>query len=248
MRFFGLTDVGRKRSDNEDRFAVSDEHQYAILADGMGGRSYGEVASSMTVDGLARCIEHEWPRSLDRLERGEQMAAITHLVDEWVRMVNGEVFARGEADERYREMGTTLVFLMHRLGQICLAHIGDSRCYRFAGGKLELLTEDHSLVASRVKQGEMTAEEARDSDQKNIITRAVGTAEKVKPEIHWHPVKSGDRLLLCSDGLTDMVDDDAISAILAEGASIEEATQQLVDAANEAGGRDNITAILVDHD
>jgi len=248
LRFVGMTDVGRKRSDNEDRFVVSQDKQYSILADGMGGRLYGEVASEMAVTGLARHIEVDLPASIRRLDRAEQGAMAVNLLDDWIREVNGQVFAKGEEDERYREMGTTLVCLLGLDNQVVLGHIGDSRCYRFSNGKMSQLTEDHSFVNTQLKQGVITEEEARESLQRNIITRAVGTAPKVKPDIRNHPAVAGDRFLLCSDGLTDMVDDEGIMKILGESSDLASAGASLVAAANEAGGRDNITVVLAGYE
>ena len=245
LRFCGLTDVGKKRSDNEDRFQVSEENQYTILADGMGGRLYGEVASEMAVEGLARHIEHDLPASIHRLDRGEQGLMGTNLLDEWIRAVNGQIHSKGQEDERYREMGTTLICLLGFDGQAILAHVGDSRCYRWRRrGGLSQLTEDHSFVNTQLKQGVITEEEAKESAQRNIITRAVGTAEKVKADIGVFPVGKGDRFLLCSDGLTDMVDDDVIAEVLGRGDDIQTTVRMLVDAANAAGGRDNTTVVL----
>jgi len=242
-----LTDVGRKRSDNEDRFVVSQDSQYAILADGMGGRLFGEVASEMAVQGLSHYIEQDLPRSLGRLDRFDQGSMVTNLLDEWVRRVNRDVYDKGQADERYREMGTTLVTLLGLDGQVVLAHVGDSRCYRWRRrGGMTQLTEDHSFVNTQLKQGVITEEEARESSQRNIITRAIGTADRVKPEIHVFPASSGDRYLLCSDGLTDMVDDEAIGQALSGGDDLETIAKVLVDMANESGGKDNITVILVE--
>ena len=247
LRFCGLTDVGRKRSDNEDRFHVSDEKQYTILADGMGGRLYGEVASEMAVEGLSRHIESDMPRSIERLDRGEQGVMGTNLVDDWIRAVNRQIHAKGQEDERYREMGTTLICLLGLDGQVILAHVGDSRCYRWSQrGGLSQLTEDHSFVNTQLKQGVITEEQARESAQRNIITRAVGTASKVKADIKVFPAPAGDRFLLCSDGLTDMVDDDEIAEIMGRGDDIQTAVQVLVDAANVAGGRDNTTVVLAE--
>ncbi len=247
LRFCGLTDIGKQRGDNEDRFAVSEDSQYAVLADGMGGRLFGEVASEMAVQGLSRHIERDLPKSLGRLDRFDQGSMATNLLDEWVRRVNSEVYNKGQDDERYREMGTTLVGLLGLDGQIVLVHVGDSRCYRWrARGGMSQLTEDHSFVNTQVKQGVITEEQARESSQRNIITRAIGTADKVKPDIKVLATAAGDRFLLCSDGLTDMVDDEAIEAIMSRGQDLQSTAKTLVDTANASGGRDNITVILVE--
>ncbi len=246
MRFYGLTDVGKKRTDNEDRFYIGDAKGYCILADGMGGRLYGEVASSMAVEAVSSHLEADLPGSLGRLERNEQASLLVNLLDEWIRDANAAIYRRGQEDDRYQEMGTTLVVLFSLDRQIVLGHVGDSRAYRFRGGALAQITEDHSFVNSQVKSGMLTEEEAARSHQKNIITRALGTASKVKPELRVHQFQPGDVFLVCSDGLTDMVPDSEISSILARGGTMKELARALVDAANAAGGRDNITVILAE--
>ena len=244
--FSGKTDVGQKRDDNEDCFTISEERQYAILADGMGGRLFGEVASSMAVDVLSRFIDETSPRRLQRLGSAEQGAMMTNLLDEWIRLVNRQIFQKGQEDERYREMGTTLICALGFGSSIVLAHVGDSRAYLQDAHNLRQITEDHSFVNNQVKQGMMTEQEARESSQRNIITRALGTSESVKPDIAVHDLAPGERMLLCSDGLTDMVDDETVAQLMSAGGSLGEVSERLVDAANRAGGRDNITVILIE--
>lgn len=244
MKFFGLTDVGRKRLENEDSFIVSDEHQFGILADGMGGRDHGEVASAMAVDLLSDRLMNELPRQIRRLERTEQVAMTVNLLDEWIRHVNLAIFRKSQTEDGYQEMGTTLVCLVVLDRSLILAHVGDSRCYLFKDGALTQLTEDHSLVNSQVKSGMFTEEEARESSQRNIITRAVGTAEKVKADIIVHDLVEGARYLVCSDGLHDMLTDEKMAIALGRNGSLEEIGRVLVDAANSAGGKDNITVLL----
>jgi serine/threonine protein phosphatase PrpC len=244
MRFHGMSDTGLKRTENEDRYYIGDAKGYCILADGMGGRLYGEVASSMAVEVLTTRIESQLPQSLGRLERSEQAAMVVNLLDEWIRDANRIIFERGQQDDRYQEMGTTLLVLFVLDRQIVLAHVGDSRAYRFRGGEITQLTEDHSFVNSQVKSGVLTEEEAARSHQKNIITRALGTAAKVKPDIQVLPFQPGDLFLLCSDGLSDMVPPVRMAEILGKGTSMKEIARELIAAANDAGGRDNITVVL----
>ena len=246
LRFFGLSDVGRKRTQNEDAFLVSDEHQFAILADGMGGRTFGEVASAMVVENLGNHIREDMPASIERLEMSDQAVMAVNLLDEWIRDANAAVFARGVEDESYQEMGTTVVVLLGLGRQVILGSVGDSRIYRFSGGPLEQLTEDHSFVNSQVKAGVLTEEEARQSNQRNIITRALGTSEKVKADITIQTCGPGDRFLLCSDGLTDMIPDDELSSIMERKLDLEQTATALVSAANAAGGVDNITVVLAE--
>lgn len=246
MTFFGISDVGKKRQINEDRYRVSNDRQFCILADGMGGRSFGEVASTMAVDMLSRHIEDELPLSLRRLDRSEQAAMLVTYLDEWIRDVNAAIHRKGQEDEKYLEMGTTLVCLCALDRQIVLAHIGDSRCYRFQDSVLTQITEDHSFVNTQVKSGVLTEEEAKESRQRNIITRAVGTAAKVKPDIRIHATIPGQRYLLSTDGLHDVVDHDTITRIMQRQLSLEETGRELVNAANGDGGRDNITVLLAE--
>lgn len=247
MRFVGLTDVGQKRTENEDRFVCDNDARFCVLADGMGGRLYGEVASDMAVEILGEHIRADFPPSLRRLASAEQAAAARNLLDEWVRDVNRRIWTRGQEDERFRDMGTTLVVLMDLGRQALLAHVGDSRCYRTRKGNLEQLTEDHSLVNTQVKEGRLTAEEARESSQKNIITRAVGTASAVKADFRLLDLEPGDRFLVCSDGLSDMVVDERLGRVVGGPLSLDQMTKTLVKEANEAGGRDNITAIVAEY-
>lgn len=249
-RFWGITDVGKKRDHNEDAFHISEKGHYCILADGMGGRNYGEVAAQMTVDLLRRRFDSFLPTSADYLRSVDQTNCADMLrviVDDWVREINFEVWHKGQTDERYREMGTTLVLLYALPSLALVCHIGDSRVYHIHGDHMVQVTADHSLVNTHVQNGMMTREEAQQSAQKNIITRAIGTAKTVKPEFDLVHTRPGDRLLLCSDGLTDMVPEATIKGMVLSGRPESEILKDLVEHANAAGGRDNITAILVEY-
>lgn len=244
MRFVGLSDVGRKRAENEDRFSLSEAEGWAVLCDGMGGRAYGEVASAASVQRLAELIHECVPRRMERLDRDEQAAAMVNHMDEWVRQVNEHVYGMGLVDERYREMGTTLVCLLEMSHQVVVGHVGDSRAYRLHGGRLEQITEDHSVVAGRVKEQQITAAEAKVSRERNIITQAIGTALAVRPDVRVHTAMPGDRFLLCSDGLHDMLSAEELERLVVQGGDLNALVRRLVDAANAAGGRDNITVIV----
>jgi PPM family protein phosphatase len=244
LKFTGLTDVGLKRSENEDRFVCDDASGFCVLADGMGGRLYGEVASDMAVEILSAHLRSDVPPSYARMTGPERAAAARNLLDEWIRDVNAQIYKKGRDDERYREMGTTLVVLVGLGKQALLGHVGDSRCYMSRKGEFTQLTEDHSLVNTQVKEGRLTAEEARESSQKNIITRAVGTSATVKADYRLVDLQPGDRFLVCSDGLSDMVVDERLGRILGGPLSAEQMTRTMVKEANENGGRDNITAVV----
>jgi protein phosphatase len=244
----GLSDVGQKRSANEDRWFCEPELGLCILADGMGGKLFGEVASQMAVDIIAKHVREDLPKSCHRLDRFAQSCMTVNLMDEWIRDANTQIYLKGHSpDGPFGGMGTTLVCVLVLERQMVMAHVGDSRCYRLRKGTLKQLTDDHSLVASQVKSGHLTAEEAREATHKNIITRAIGTSEHVKPDVVVLPVEDGDLFLLCSDGLTDMVPDDDLAGIAGSNLPLDERARSLVALANERGGRDNITAVLVEY-
>lgn len=251
IRIQGLTDVGKKRDHNEDRFYVSEIHNYAVLADGMGGRHFGEVAAQMSVDSIRDRFENFFPESITNLRLSDQVHCsdmVTCLLDDWIRDANFQVWNRGQKEEKYREMGTTLVMVYTLPSMAVVAHIGDSRGYHIdADGKMTLVTTDHSYVNSQVATGAMTQEEADASNQKNIITRAIGTHRQVKPDFQNVKMQKGDRLLLCSDGLSDMVESEAISEIASRDEKGKHILEALVEEANHNGGRDNITVVLVEY-
>lgn len=248
IRCIGVSDVGQRRSSNEDSWFCDADLRFAVLADGMGGKLCGEVASKMAVDVLVQHVREDLPKSCSRLDPTAKSCLGINLVDEWIRDANDKIFRTGHAPGGpFGGMGTTLVCVLFLDRQMVMAHVGDSRCYRLRKGVLKQLTDDHSLVASQVKSGQLTADEARESSQKNIITRALGTSEHVKPEVVVVPTEDRDLFLLCSDGLTDMVPDDDLAAMLASSRPLDERAAALVAVANDRGGRDNITAILVEY-
>ena len=222
------TDVGRVRAGNEDAFVV--EPPLFAVADGMGGARAGEVASQLA---LATITEM-------------QKAGTSSLEDE-VREANRIVFARAGQDERYAGMGTTLTAVLASPETIHLAHVGDSRAYLMRGGALRQLTRDHTLVERMVQAGEISPDEAEVHPHRNVLLRALGTEPKVEVDADDIGLLEGDRVLLCSDGLTTMVTEDQILAILAAtGGKPQDAADRLVRAANRAGGIDNITAMVLD--
>jgi PPM family protein phosphatase len=248
IRCAGVSDVGQKRSANEDRWFCAPELGLSILADGMGGKLFGEVASQMAVDIISKHVREDLPKSCHRLDRFAQSCMAVNLLDEWIRDANTQIYLKGHSpDGPFGGMGTTLVCVLVLDRQMVMAHVGDSRCYRLRKGALKQLTDDHSLVASQVKSGHLTADEAREASHKNIITRAIGTAEHVKPDVVVVPVEDKDLFLLCSDGLTDMVTDDDLARMLSVATPLDERARSLVEVANQRGGRDNITAVLVDY-
>ncbi len=244
----GKTDVGRKRQLNEDSFYHSEKDGFCVLADGMGGRDFGEVASSLCVSSFNTYFKKNFPETFRGRRRGGDGLLedlLRMLFDGWVREVNNQVYGLGMVDARYREMGTTLAFLYHQEDFVALVHVGDSRIYRWRGGEVRQVTEDHSFINSQLKAKLITPEEAALSSHKNIITRAIGTRQAVKPEVRFQDARPGDVFLLCSDGLSDLVSsDDMARAISRNGTNLQRAVEELVDLANERGGKDNITVVL----
>jgi PPM family protein phosphatase len=224
----GLTDVGRQRHTNEDRFYESPP--LFAVADGMGGARAGEVASRIAVE------EFDQPRD-GQNSAEEQLAAIA-------RAANRKIYELAQSDESHAGMGTTLTAVMVGDNDISIGHVGDSRAYRFRDDELERLTQDHSLVEELVRQGKLTPEGAESHPQRSIITRALGPEPDVEVETFTYPGKPGDVYLLCSDGLTGMVTEDRVAQILRGRSSLEQAAKTLVGAANERGGKDNITVVL----
>ena len=231
---------------------MSAAHGVCLLADGMGGRDFGEVASSLCVSTLNKCFKKYLPKSLKGLKLADGptdaplIATIFKpLVDTWIRDVNGMCWDFGTIDHKYREMGTTVALLYQAEDYIVVAHVGDSRVYRIRGDEIVQLTDDHSFVNSQLKANLITPEEAAMSSYKNIITRAIGTRSTVKAEVAVHPCAIGDLYVLCSDGLSDQVEDPEILATLDEQErDLESGVDALIDLANLRGGPDNITVIL----
>ena len=234
LEHFGLTDAGKVRRNNEDSLLAGDgaDETLFVVADGIGGFEAGEVASSMTVDVLRKLGPDE-------------------PFEDAIRDANRRILSAARDDEKLSGMGTTVVAL--RFGgrseepRAEVSHVGDSRAYLLRDGILRPLTEDHSLVAELVRSGDLTRAQAAEHPQKNLITRALGAEEEVEADNMVLPVEAGDRLLLCSDGLSDMITEDRIGTILREHPENPEApARHLVSAALEAGGTDNVTVVVVD--
>jgi protein phosphatase len=231
----GATDVGLKRRHNEDAFLIMPEAGLFAVADGLGGHASGEVASRMAVDHLAGCFGSLAGSPEERLRSA-------------FRAANQSVFARSGADPHHSGMGTTLV-AGHFVegGALAVAHVGDSRAYLFREGRLTRLTEDHSLLQDFIRQSSPTPEEIDAFPHKNVIVRALGMRATVEVDVRLVEAREGDLLLLCCDGLFGMLPDEQMAEILRlEGSEILRANQLLVDAANAAGGADNVTSVLVE--
>lgn len=244
----GKTDLGLRRELNEDTLYWSEKEGFAIVADGMGGRDFGEVASSLCVSSLNKAFKKYFPETLrGRSAISDPVAAnaLTQTIDIWLRDVNKAVHGFGTIDDRYQEMGTTVALVFHQADFVLVAHVGDSRVYRIREGRIELLTEDHSFVNAQLRAGLITEEEAERSPYRNIITRAIGTSVKCKADIGIHQAQSGDLFLLCSDGLSDLVNgQEMLATMQVRDMDLEGSVQALIDLANERGGKDNITVLL----
>jgi protein phosphatase len=228
VEYAGRTDVGRQRSANEDDLVVAPP--FFAVADGMGGAKAGEVASAMATEGFEGERDSGEPAEA-------QLARI-------LREANRRIHDRAASDESHRGMGTTLTAAKVTGDEISLAHVGDSRAYRMRDGELEQLTKDHSLVAELERSGQITAEAAEHHPQRSIITRALGPEPDVEVDTYTLTGHEGDVFLLCSDGLTSMISDEEIGSILRSADSLDAAADALVRAANQSGGKDNITVVL----
>jgi PPM family protein phosphatase len=224
----GLTDVGRQRHTNEDRYFES--APLFAVADGMGGARAGEVASQIAVDEFAEQTDSGGSPE-------ERLAAI-------VKSANRKIYDLSQSDESRAGMGTTLTAALVHDQEVSLGHVGDSRAYRFRDDELERLTEDHSLVEELMRMGKLSPEEAESDPRRSIITRALGPEPDVEVETFTYPAKDGDVYLLCSDGLTGMLPEERMAEILRARSSLQQAAQALVDDANARGGKDNITVLL----
>jgi len=224
----GRTDVGRQRSANEDSLVV--QPPLFAVADGMGGAKAGEVASAVAVQAVESARDSDEPAE----------AQLTEIV----RAANRRIYDLAVADESRRGMGTTLTLAKVHGDEVSLAHVGDSRAYRIRDGELSQLTRDHSLVAELERSGQITAEAAEHHPQRSIITRALGPEPDVEVDTYTLAGRAGDLFLICSDGLTSMISDDEIGSIVRSAGTLDEAADALVRAANQSGGKDNITVIL----
>jgi len=242
-----LTDPGRVRDHNEDCIESRPDIGLYVLADGMGGYNAGEVASGMATSLITDGIHEAWdPRNVERMSRDEAKALAERLIREQIARANGAVFTTSQNNPECAGMGTTLVVTLFFDNFMTVAHIGDSRLYRLRGDAMEQVTRDHSLLQEQLDSGLITPEEAKLSQNKNLVTRALGIDPTVEPEIHVHEAQPDDLYLLCSGGLSDMVEDEEIRLTLITLKSNPSLTvQQLVQAANDNGGRDNISAMLI---
>ena len=239
--FCTQTHPGLLRENNEDAVAFDAPSGVAVLADGMGGYNAGEVASNMAT----AFIQTELGRWLLDVGLQANGKEVRRAMDICVHNANLAVFTAANMHEEYAGMGTTLVVGVFQESRLLLGHIGDSRCYRFRNNALVQITKDHSLLQEQLDAGLITPAEAAISLNKNLVTRALGIEDDVLLEVHEHAVEVGDVYLMCSDGLSDMVDDAPIARIMETDAELGQKASQLINIANAHGGRDNITVLLV---
>lgn len=247
LEIFSQTHPGMVRSHNEDSVACEPSCGLVVLADGMGGYNAGEVASGIAVSVVVTEVSHglndSSPTDRDK-ESGEELGV--KLLRDNIQKANASIFHAAESQPQYSGMGTTIVSGLFYDNRVATGHVGDSRMYRLRGEVLVSITRDHSLLQEQIDGGIISIEDARLSKNKNLVTRAVGIDAEVVPEIHVHDVLVGDIYLLCSDGLNDMVEDDDIQATLhALQNNLPLAASQLIQMANDNGGRDNVSVILV---
>lgn len=239
------SDTGKVRRNNEDAVFVNAKLGLAVLADGMGGHNAGEVASNMAITALGSELEHAFKKQPPYLRSDNQASQAHAVLSDVILRTNAAVHMAAQSNPKFSGMGTTLVVVQFYDNKLAVAHVGDSRLYRLRNGRLEQLTRDHSLLQEQIDKGMITPEAARHAPSKNLVTRALGVDATVATELGEHDVLPGDVYLLCSDGLNDMADDREIEAMLkAFSSNLQRCATELVQMANEHGGRDNVSVIL----
>jgi protein phosphatase len=246
VRFAGETDVGMKRTHNEDYLYLPDEERLIMVADGMGGHASGDLASRLAVDTIVeffRATAEEpdvtWPFMVDRDNRQHENRLITG-----VKLANLKIFEAAQRNTRFRGMGTTIVSCFFCENQVLVAHVGDSRVYMIREGKMKQITEDHSLLNDYIKMKRITPDEVDRFPHKNVIVRALGMKETVAVDVIRGDPEVGDIYLLCSDGLSGMITDEDMQSEVESEKDLDRCCEKLIELANAAGGTDNITVAL----
>lgn len=237
-RFAGQTDPGLLRSFNQDDYHLDPDGRFFIVADGMGGHAGGQEASLIATQKIQAYLEQHWQSSVES----------SKLLEQALYDANEAIIEDQKSHPERSDMGTTVVVVMFRLSDSWFSHVGDSRLYRFRQSQLEQITEDHTWVAKAMKAGEITPEQARVHPWRHVLSQCLGRRDLPPVEVQPLDVQAGDRLLLCTDGLTEELDDTKIASDLKSGIENEEIAAKLIEAAKEEGGRDNITVVLVEID
>jgi protein phosphatase len=240
LEFSALTDRGLVRANNEDTVLVDADHGLAVLADGMGGYQAGEVASALAVEQIAGELRR-WLASNAAPDMGELRRAVASSVDS----ANRKILDTAHADPACAGMGATLVMAVAQGAKLLVGHAGDSRAYRWRAGKLVQLTRDHSLLQEQIDRGLLTPRQAARSASRGLVTRALGVEARVLLDMQEVPMIPGDIYLLCSDGLTDMLRDARIAALVKRPLPLDQLARELIDGANHAGGHDNVSVALI---
>jgi protein phosphatase len=248
IRYAAKTDPGLKRTHNEDYFSLIEDEQLFLVADGMGGHACGEVASKMAADVIKEFFTRSkdedatWPYKMDKT-----LSYLENRMVVGIKLANQRIFEAANRDLRLKGMGTTVVMGQIASDRFYIAHVGDSRCYRVRGEAVQQITRDHSLLEDyKDARPDMSDEEQKKFPHKNVITRALGMRETVQVDVHAEDIQDGDVFLLCSDGLSGMVDDKRMAETLNRSTDLEQAVTGLVEAANQAGGNDNITVLALE--
>ncbi|MFC5474653.1 Stp1/IreP family PP2C-type Ser/Thr phosphatase [Paraherbaspirillum soli] len=243
--FAAKTDIGMVRTQNEDAVLVNESLHLAVLADGMGGYNAGEIASSIATVAIQEELESQL-QEYHRQDQPEGEPPIRQWLMESVRQANNAIINAARREPEYRGMGTTVVVALFRDDCVDIAHVGDSRAYRFRDGQLEQLTRDHSLLQEQIEAGLIRAEDAQFAYNRNVVTRAVGVDFQLVVDVNQHSIQPGDLYLLCSDGLSDRMPASDIARLISDAqGDIKKACNMLVQAANACGGQDNVSVILI---
>ncbi len=237
-RFTGLTDPGLIRTVNQDDYHIDPDGRFFIVADGMGGHAGGQEASKLATEAIQAHLDEHW----------QSQVASEELLEQAFYKANQSILQDQQNHPERPDMGTTAVVFMFRQGQSWCAHVGDSRLYRLRSSTLEQITEDHTWVARAMKAGDLTPEQARTHQWRHVLSQCLGRKDLQQVDVQMMDVQPGDRLLLCTDGLTEELSDNLISSYIQPRLDGEEAAAMLIESAKEKGGRDNITVVIVEVD
>lgn len=246
LRTVATSDTGKVREHNEDAVSLDNDIGLAVLADGMGGYNAGEVASGIAVKTIANIVREAYAhQELEGMDEETGLTRTSLILRDAILRANKIIYQTSKTQPQCEGMGTTIVAALFHDNKIAVAHVGDSRLYRLRSERFEQITLDHSLLQELVDRGFYSPEEAQRATNKNYVTRALGVDASVQVEIHEHPVQKGDYYVLCSDGLTDMVEDEDIHLTISTfSANLDTVAKQLIQLANDNGGRDNVSVML----